>query len=201
MRVESPSSPRERRSVSTVRRSIISMRDSNSIKKDEKYIPHFRRTELFTSGGGTPEGKEGGQYSHVRGRQFILPPSTTKPAGRGGTILSLSWVYEALTIAQISGLSCGFVPINFMYAKTPSGVLGVLCLGFVLLRGAECGARGDQYMPSMPPAGIAGAGVGSLMSVTRASVVSRVDATDAAFCRALLVTLVGSRMPCLIMSQ
>ena len=58
-----------------------------------------------------------------------------------------------------------------------------------------------QYMPSMPPAGIAGAGVGSLMSVTSASVVSRVAATDAAFCNALLVTLVGSRMPCLIMSQ
>ena len=73
----------ERCSVSTVRRSIIFMRDSNFIKKEEKYIPHFRRTELFTSGGGTPEGKEGEQYSHVRGRQFILPPSTTKPAGRG----------------------------------------------------------------------------------------------------------------------
>ena len=44
------------------------MRDSNSIKKDEKYIPHFKRTELFPSGGGKPEGKEGEQYSHVRGR-------------------------------------------------------------------------------------------------------------------------------------
>ena len=44
------------------------MRDSNSIKKDEKYIPHFRRTVLFPSGGGKPEGKEGEQYSHVRGR-------------------------------------------------------------------------------------------------------------------------------------
>ena len=39
------------------------MRDSNFIKKDEKYIPHFRRTELFTSGGGIPEGKEGEQHS------------------------------------------------------------------------------------------------------------------------------------------
>ena len=37
-------------------------------QKDEKYIPHFRRTELFSSGGGIPEGKEGEQYSHVRGR-------------------------------------------------------------------------------------------------------------------------------------
>ena len=44
------------------------MRDSNYIKKDEKYIPHFRRTELFPSGGGKPEGKEGEQYSPVRGR-------------------------------------------------------------------------------------------------------------------------------------
>ena len=50
----------ERCSVSTVRRSIISMRDSNFIKKDEKYIPHFRRIALFSSGGGTPEGKVGG---------------------------------------------------------------------------------------------------------------------------------------------
>ena len=44
------------------------MRDSNSIKKEEKYIPHFRRTALFPSGGGKPEGKEGEQHSHVRGR-------------------------------------------------------------------------------------------------------------------------------------
>ena len=47
------------------------MRDSNSIKKDEKYIPHFRRTELFPSGGGIPEGKEGEQYSHVSGLHHI----------------------------------------------------------------------------------------------------------------------------------
>ena len=39
------------------------MRNSNFIKKDEKHIPHFRRTALFTSGGGTPEGKEGEQHS------------------------------------------------------------------------------------------------------------------------------------------
>ena len=60
---------------------------------------------------------------------------------------------------------------------------------------------GNQYMSPMPPAGICIAGAGSLMSVTSASVVSRVDATDAAFCSALRVTLVGSRMPCFIMSQ
>ncbi len=53
------------------------MRDSNFIKKDEKHIPHFRRTELFPSGGGKPEGKEGEQYSHVRGRTpvFIFEPA------------------------------------------------------------------------------------------------------------------------------
>ena len=44
------------------------MRYSNFIKNDKKYIPHFRRTAFFTSGGGKPEGKEGAQYSHVRGR-------------------------------------------------------------------------------------------------------------------------------------
>ena len=32
-------------------------------QKDEKYIPHFRRIELFPSGGGMPEGKEGEQHS------------------------------------------------------------------------------------------------------------------------------------------
>ena len=39
------------------------MRNSNFIKKDEKYIPHIRRTEPFPSGGGKPEGKEGEQHS------------------------------------------------------------------------------------------------------------------------------------------
>ena len=56
----------ERRSVYSVRRSIISMRDSNSIKKNEKYIPHFRRSELYFEWGRSPEGEEGEQYSHVR---------------------------------------------------------------------------------------------------------------------------------------
>ena len=201
MRVESPSSPRERCSVSTVRRSIISMRDSNFIKKDEKHIPHFRRIVPYSEWGRKARREGGGTILPCQRTTVYFTSEHNETRRKGGAILTLLWVYEALTIAQISGLSCGFVLINFPYAKTPSGVLGVLCLGFVLFRGAECGARGNQYMPSMPPAGIAGAGVGSLMSVTRASVVSRVDATDAAFCRALLVTLVGSRMPCLIMSQ
>ena len=45
---------------------------SNSIKNDEKYIPHFRRTALFPSGGGKPEGKVGEQHSHVRGRALYF---------------------------------------------------------------------------------------------------------------------------------
>ena len=58
------------------------MRDSNSIKKDEKHIPHFRRTELFPSGGGKPEGKEGEQYSHVRDVHFILISEPDAPSER-----------------------------------------------------------------------------------------------------------------------
>lgn len=51
-----------------------------------------------------------------------------------------------------------------------------------------------HIIPSMPPPwGIAGAG--SLMLATQASVVRKVEATLVAFCRALLVTFVGSMMP------
>ena len=50
-------------------------------------------------------------------------------------------------------------------------------------------------IPPIPPAGIAGAGVSSLISATADSVVRNVDATEVAFCRALLVTFTGSRMP------
>ena len=48
-------------------------------QNDEKYIPHFRRTELFPSGGGTPEGKEGEQYFNVRGRttNFTFKPAVS----------------------------------------------------------------------------------------------------------------------------
>ena len=52
-----------------------------------------------------------------------------------------------------------------------------------------------QYMPP-PMSGAAGAGAGGVgMSATRLSVVSTMAATEAAFCSALLVTLVGSMMP------
>ena len=58
-------------------------------------------------------------------------------------------------------------------------------LGFLLM----C-----YIIPPMPtPAGIAG--VSSLMFATQLSVVRNVDATLVAFCRALLVTFAGSRMP------
>ena len=49
----------------------------------------------------------------------------------------------------------------------------------------------------MPPAGIAGAS--SLISATTDSVVRSVEATDVAFCNALLVTLTGSMIPASIM--
>ena len=48
-------------------------------------------------------------------------------------------------------------------------------------------------IPGAPPAGIAGSG--SLMFATTDSVVSSVDATEFAFCSAVLVTLTGSRIP------
>lgn len=47
--------------------------------------------------------------------------------------------------------------------------------------------------PPMPPAGIAGAS--SLMSATTDSVVRNVEATDVAFCNAVLVTFTGSIIP------
>ncbi len=34
----------------------------------KKYIPHFRRTVLYSEWGRSPEGEEGVQYYHVRGR-------------------------------------------------------------------------------------------------------------------------------------
>ena len=49
-------------------------------------------------------------------------------------------------------------------------------------------------MPPAPPAGIAG--TSSLMFATTDSVVSSVDATEVAFCSAVLVTFTGSRIPC-----
>ena len=76
----------ERRSVYSVRRSIISMRYLNFIKKDEKSIPHFRRIALFPSGGGKPEGKEGEQHS-PRDVHSIPRLSPMKPTGRGQSIL------------------------------------------------------------------------------------------------------------------
>ena len=57
------------------------MRNSNFIKKDEKYIPHFRRTALFPSGGGMPEGKEGEQHS-PRDVHFILTSESAAPSER-----------------------------------------------------------------------------------------------------------------------
>ena len=59
----------------------------------------------------------------------------------------------------------------------------------------------SQYMPPMPPSPIAGAaGSGFGMSATMLSVVSTIAATEAAFCSAERVTLVGSTMPFSAMS-
>ena len=63
--------------------------------------------------------------------------------------------------------------------------------------GLDCSnwASAHQYMPP-PISGAAGAAAGGVgMSATRLSVVSTMAATEAAFCRALLVTLVGSMIP------
>ena len=53
-------------------------------------------------------------------------------------------------------------------------------------------------IPPAPPAGIAG--TSSLIVATTDSVVKSVDATLVAFCKALLVTLAGSRIPLLTIS-
>ena len=55
------------------------------------------------------------------------------------------------------------------------------------------------YIISIPP-GAGAAGVFSFILATTDSVVNKVDATLFAFCNALLVTLVGSRIPASIMS-
>ena len=56
-------------------------------------------------------------------------------------------------------------------------------------------------MPPMPPPGIAGAALSAFgASAIMHSVVSIKAATDAAFCSAVRVTLVGSKMPISIMS-
>ena len=58
------------------------------------------------------------------------------------------------------------------------------------------------YWKYQPPAGIAGAaGTSSLISATRLSVVRTIEATEAAFWRALLVTFLGSTIPEGIISQ
>src|SRR5690606_34876517 len=60
--------------------------------------------------------------------------------------------------------------------------------------------RHEVYIMSMPPmppipGAPAAAGLSSFFSATRQSVVSRGPAIDAAFCRAVLVTLAGSITP------
>ena len=67
-------------------------------------------------------------------------------------------------------------------------------------RQTTSGPSADQYIPPMSGAAGAGAG-GSGLSATRDSVVSTIELTEAAFSRALRVTLAGSMMPEDTMSQ
>jgi hypothetical protein len=53
----------------------------------------------------------------------------------------------------------------------------------------------DYIMPIPAPAPAGIAGVSSLIVATADSVVRSVEATDVAFCNALLVTFTGSRIP------
>ena len=53
------------------------MRDSNFIKKDKSISRILGGLSPIPSGGGIPEGKEGEQYSHVKGR---APYPTLEPA-------------------------------------------------------------------------------------------------------------------------
>ena len=72
------------------------------------------------------------------------------------------------------------------------------------MSGAALPPEGEGYpAESMPPmSGAAGAGAGgSGLSATRDSVVSTMAETEAAFSRALRVTLAGSMMPEDTMSQ
>ena len=84
------------------------MRDSKFIKKDEKHIPHFRRSELFPSGGGKPEGKEGEQYSHVKGRTLDSTLERAPSIHKNRTIIVRFCVLKSL-LCDLRDFSSGFV--------------------------------------------------------------------------------------------
>ena len=68
-------------------------------QKDEKYIPHFRRTELFTSGGGKPEGKEGEQHFPAR-RALYFTFEPAAPSKRVSYARTLALSFRPLTLSS-----------------------------------------------------------------------------------------------------
>ena len=64
------SSARAGFSVSTVRRSIMSVRDSNFFSRGGKLVPHFRRTALFRTRGRKARREGGGILTHPRDERF-----------------------------------------------------------------------------------------------------------------------------------
>ena len=66
------------------------MRDSNFIKKDEKCIPHFRRPELFPSGGGKPEWEGGGAILPCQGRAHYFTFEYDETRRRGLDLTPMS---------------------------------------------------------------------------------------------------------------
>lgn len=88
--------------------------------------------------------------------------------------------------------ACNIAPASLPHTENGRGLLAA-----PVLRIGNSGGMPPvaQYMPP-PMSGAAGAAAGGVgMSATRLSVVSTMAATEAAFCNALLVTLVGSMMP------
>jgi hypothetical protein len=73
----------------------------------------------------------------------------------------------------------------------------LLCSGAGLAhaQGTDWPKGAAQYIPPMPPPGVAGAGFSSFFSTTTHSVVRSKPAIDAAFWSAVRVTLVGSITP------
>ena len=69
------------------------MRNLNFIKKDEKYIPHFRRIVPYSEWGRSPEGEEGEQHS----------PRDVHSISRLNTTYPLSNVFEFAYNSETNG--------------------------------------------------------------------------------------------------
>ena len=135
-----------------------------------------------------------------RGRDFH--PLERAPAGRTNEIKHAARVLSRYRDARRTRILRIRLRLTVRVKKPPHFRLRETCGGiFHLYQPVIQILMGRDYImpiPGFPPAGAAGAG--SLIVDTAASVVSRDDATDVAFCRALLVTLAGSRIPASIIS-